>query len=350
LLAVGLSSCASLYPPPYHGPVSDHFDGKRFHNFGAGVDDSIVKALKRELHRPKGRPVWRNWQDASSQVPPRRVGGGQVRVTFVNHATVLIQADSLNILTDPIWSFRASPLSSYGPPRHRPPGVRFEDLPPIDLVLVSHNHYDHMDLHTLRELARTFHPRILVGLGNARFLERNGITGAEDMDWWQSVAITPTVRVSGTPAQHFSARWINDRWRTLWLGFVIDGPSGKIYFAGDTGFNDFFRMVAERFAPFRLVILPIAPGVPQESMGPQHMSAADAVKAYRVLGAPAAVGMHFGTFQQGDEKQEQPTEALEKAIEEAKPCVIRFWALQNGEAVDIPKPPTASSTCRPGSR
>jgi L-ascorbate metabolism protein UlaG (beta-lactamase superfamily) len=274
------------------------------------------------------------------------VGGGQVRVTFVNHATLLIQADSLNILTDPIWSFRASPLSAYGPPRHRSVGVRWEDLPPIDLVLVSHNHYDHMDLHTLRNLARTFHPKILVGLGNAKFLERNGIDGAQDIDWWQTVQITPSVRVAGVPAQHFSARWITDRWRTLWLGFVIDGPSGKLYFAGDTGINDFFRMIGERFAPFRLVMLPIAPGEPPEAMGPQHMSATDAVRAYQMLGATAALGMHFGTFQQGDETQEEPEESLARAIAAATPCVIRFWALKNGEALDVPRETVRDGKCR----
>src|SRR6476469_4916382 len=145
LLALGaLGGCASLVPPRYRGPVSDHFDGKRFHNY----------------------------------VPPARVAGAELRVTFVNHSTVLIQMDSLNILTDPVWSKRVSPVSWTGPKRHRPPGIRFEDLPPIDLVVISHNHYDHMDLRTLRRLAARFHPRIVAGLGNAKYLADTGVPGA----------------------------------------------------------------------------------------------------------------------------------------------------------------------------
>src|SRR5436305_933644 len=156
LLALSLSACATFMVPQYHGPVSDHFDGKHFHNLGLGADDSIVKGLKQELQRPEGRAYWPPLAPSLRDVPPRRVGGGKVRVSFVNHATVLIQTDSLNILTDPIWSRYASP-TTFIAPRHRAPGIRFEDLPPIDLVLVSHNHYDHMDIPTLRRLVKAFH-------------------------------------------------------------------------------------------------------------------------------------------------------------------------------------------------
>jgi L-ascorbate metabolism protein UlaG (beta-lactamase superfamily) len=344
LVAFSLSACASMIVPPYQGPVSDHFDGQRFHNLAPGIDDSIANGIKQELQRPEGRAFWPPWEESPRDVPPRRVGGGRIRVSFVNHATVLIQTDSLNILTDPVWSRYASP-TTFIAPRHRAPGIRFEDLPPIDLVLLSHNHYDHMDVPTLRRLAKKFHPKIITGLGNTKFLERNGIRGAQDIDWWQSVQIAPGFRIAGVPSQHYSARWVNDRWRTLWLGFVLESPSGRLYFAGDTGLGDFFKTIRERFAPFRFVMLPISPGLPVRAMGPQHMSAEDAVKAYRMLGATAAMGIHFGTFQQGDERQHEPAEALKTAIG-AQSCPIRFWALRNGEALDVPAETTRSrSVC-----
>jgi L-ascorbate metabolism protein UlaG (beta-lactamase superfamily) len=202
-----------------------------------------------------------------------------------------------------------------------------------------------MDLATLRRLSKTFHPRILVALGNATFLKARGVTGVEDMDWWQSVEVARGITVTGTPAKHYSARWITDRWRTLWMGFVIQGSSGSVYFAGDTGFGDFFQQVKDRFHRFSIVILPIAPGLPIEAMGPQHMSAADAVKAYQVLGAPAAIGMHYGTFQQGDEQWDQSVALLHQAIAAAKDCRIVFWALRNGEAVEIPSVRSGVKSC-----
>jgi L-ascorbate metabolism protein UlaG (beta-lactamase superfamily) len=261
---------------------------------------------------------------------------GDLRVTFVNHATVLIQMDSLNILTDPVWSKRVSPVSWFGPTRHRPPGIRFEDLPPIDVVVISHNHYDHMDVPTLRRLVRAFHPRIITGLGNARYLAHHGVPGAEDIDWWQSLPVRPNLRVIGVPAQHWSARSLTDQWRTLWLGFVIEGPSGRVYFAGDTGYAEFFAMIHERFPMLRLAILPIAPARPRKAMAPRHLSAEDAVRADEVLDASTAIAMHFGTFQQGQDSESEPVERLQRAIEEAPPPGLRFWALLNGEARWIP--------------
>ncbi len=335
-LLATITACASLAPPRYRGPITDHFDGERFHNYGPDTDEQVSAGIIQELHRPEGRANWAFWENTPPSVPPSRVGNGRVLVTLVNHATVLVQMDSLNILTDPIWSRHASPLASFGPLRHRPPGIEWDSLPPIDLVLVSHNHYDHMDLHTLRRVSRRFHPVILVGLGNAAFLERNGIKGARDMDWWQTVEVKPGIRISGVPAQHYSQRSFTDRWRTLWLGFVIAGPSGRIYFAGDTGLGGFLVSIRERFAPLRLAILPIGPGLPVRAMGPQHMSAGDAIEAYKMLGVTAAFGMHFGTFQQGDETQSGPTEWLKRVID-AQACEINFWSGTNGESWDVPQ-------------
>ena len=336
LLACGALGCARVAAPSYHGEVSDHFDGKRFHNYVRFRDQQIEDALRRAgreiFHR---RGDWPDWEEVVTDVPPKRVGSGALRVTFVNHATVLIQMDSLNILTDPVWSNRISPVRWYGPKRHRPPGIKFEDLPPIDVVLLSHNHYDHMDVPTLRRLVDAFHPRIIAGLGNAAFLARQGIPGAQDIDWWQTTSLAPGIRLSGVPAQHWSARWINDKWRTLWLGFVIEGPGGPIYFAGDTGFGEFFTTIRDRFGPFRFAMLPIAPGRPRDAMAPRHMSAGDAVRAYQVLGVSSAMALHFGTFQQGDDAEHEPVDSLRQAVRDARPCEVRFWALRNGEARSV---------------
>src|SRR5438034_4067188 len=202
--------------PHYRGPASDHYDGERFHNREEAQQGSF---LKWQLTREHG--FWPAWvDDAPGPPPPRRVGGGRLRVTFINHATLLIQIDDLNVLTDPIWSERTSPLSFVGPKRHRAPGIRFDDLPPIDVVLVSHNHYDHLDIPTLRRLQQRDRPRIVTPLGNGALMRRHGVEAAIELDWWQADA-----NVTLVPARHFCARAISDRNRNLWGGFVISGPS-----------------------------------------------------------------------------------------------------------------------------
>ncbi|MFL5562706.1 MAG: MBL fold metallo-hydrolase [Gemmatimonadaceae bacterium] len=352
LASGALAGCATLTAPRYHGPPSDHFDGKHFHNYVRFKDRQINDAIRREVHAITGRRGhWDRWQDVATDVPPARVGGGALRVSFVNHSTVLIQMDSINILTDPVWSGRISPVRWYGPKRHRPPGIQIDDLPPIDVIVISHNHYDHMDLPTLRTLVARFHPRIITGLGNAKYLATQGVPAAEDIDWWQSVALRAGSRITGVPAQHWSARGLTDKWRTLWLGFVIEGPSGAVYFAGDTGYGEFFPLIRDRFSRFRLAILPIAPARPRSAMAPRHMSAGDAVRAARLFGATTNMAMHFGTFQQGDDGEEEPVDSLRAALAAAGACAPRFWALRNGEARLVPAADTtarSATTCTPG--
>lgn len=336
VLVIALSACGPSIAPAYHGPVSDHFDGKHFFNYERTPESQLADAIhKEEPGRHQGH--WDAWQETPTDTPPPRVAGAHLRVTFVNHSTVLVQTESLNVLVDPVWSDRVSPLAWYGPKRHRPPGIRFEDLPPIDLVLISHNHYDHMDLLTLRRLVQAFHPRIVVGLGNTAFLSKNRIAGARDIDWWQSLSIAPGVRLTGVPARHWSARELNDVDRTLWLGFVLETPSGRIYFAGDTGYGQFFTMIHERFPSFRLALLPIAPARPRATMAPRHMSAGDAVRAAELLNVATSVAIHFGTFEQGDDGQEEPVDSLSNALATAP--AVNFLALRNGEWRWIPAAP-----------
>jgi L-ascorbate metabolism protein UlaG (beta-lactamase superfamily) len=293
--------------PPYRGPRSDHFDGRRFHNHQDGWQTE-GSFLKWQLTRTAG--PWRPWiDDPPGSLPERRVENDRVRVTWVNHSTVLLQMDGLNILTDPIWSERCSPVSFAGPKRHRDPGLRFEDLPPIDLVLVSHNHYDHLDLATLRRLPAP----ILVPLGNKALLERHRVRNAEELDWWQTKRVNHAVTVTVVPAQHFSARSLSDRNASLWCGFVISGPSGNVYFAGDTGWGKHFAEIAERFPSIRVALLPIGAYEPRWFMKPAHISPQEAVDAHRILRAKTSVGIHWGTFRLSDEGELDPARELERA-------------------------------------
>jgi L-ascorbate metabolism protein UlaG (beta-lactamase superfamily) len=321
-----------LASPRYRGPRSDHFDGERFHNQDPGWQ-SEGSFLKWMATRKRG--AWREWVDAPyGSRPEATVGDGRVRVTFVNHATMLIQMDGVNILTDPIWSDYTSPIDGVGPKRHRPPGIRFRELPKIDHVLLSHNHYDHLDLPTLHRLRVRHAPHMITMLGNAALLRRNALAGASELDWWQSLPIGNGITITAVPSKHFSARALSDRNATLWGGFVISGPSGNVYFAGDTGWGSHFAQIAERFSPIRLAILPIGAYQPRWFMKPAHISPDEAVEAHQVLGASTSVAMHFGTFQLADDAELQPVEDLRTALDaNGNP---RFWILDFGEGRDVP--------------
>jgi len=325
--------------PGWNGPVTDHFDGTQFHQpepLTIGFSDWLERTLGGSHRGP-----WRDFTDTPpAPPPPARVGDGRLRVTFVNHATVLIQMDEINILTDPIWSEREGPL--VGERRHRPPGVRFEDLPKIDVVLISHNHHDHMDLPTLRRLARRDAPRIYAGLGNAAFLAETGVPGGIDLDWWQSAELAPGTTVTAVVARHMSGRGPFDQDRTLWCGFVVRAPSGSVYFAGDTGIGSHFAEIGRRFPHLRLAILPIGGFKPPWYMREQHLGPADAVAAARVLGASTSMPIHFGTFPNGDEGETEAPTTLRAVLAQSQGEPPRFVILDNGESAEIP-PVTASS-------
>jgi L-ascorbate metabolism protein UlaG (beta-lactamase superfamily) len=330
-LAAGIGCCA-FSAPGYTGPQSDHFDGEVFHNQDPQEPHGFGDLIKWQMTRDRG--PWKEWTDAApGPPPPERVGRGELRVTFINHATTLIQMDGLNILTDPVWSDVVGPALDVGPRRVRPPGIRFEDLPPIDAVVVSHNHYDHMDLPTLRRLMAAHKPRLFAGLGSRVLLRSEGIDGATDLDWWEVADLSPEVRVTGVPATHFSNRGLCDRDNTLWMGFVVSGPAGIAYFAGDTGFGKHFQQIRERFGRIRLAVLPIGAYLPRWFMSPVHIDPEEAVRAHRTLGAATSVAMHFGTFNLADEGQDDPPSDLAKALEKDGG---RFWVLGFGEGRAVP--------------
>lgn len=337
VLAVMAMGCSMFSAPHYRGPTprGASFDGERFQNEEPIETPSFGDVLKWKFNSEPGD--WRGWADEPhGPPPPPRVGPGELRVTFVNHATTLVQIDGLNILTDPVWSDGVGPLSYLGPQRVRPPGIRFEDLPKIDVVVVSHNHYDHLDLPTLRRLGEAHSPRYFVGLGNAAILHAANIGNVAELDWWQTVELRNGVKLTAVPAQHGSNRGIADRNRTLWGGYVFQGEGGYAYFAGDTGFGPHFAQIHERYGPPRLAILPIGAFRPEWFMQPVHVSPAEAVQAHLVLGAHRSVGMHFGTFQLADDGQDEPAEQLVAAREREGVHEDHFWVLGFGEGRDVP--------------
>lgn len=316
-----------LSAPRYRGAKSDHFDGKRFHNLEPTVHAGFGALLKWMATRDEG--PWEEWREIKQTVPAKR--SDALRVTFVNHATLLVQTENVNILTDPIWSDRCSPVQFAGPKRHHAPGIRFEDLPPIDAVILSHNHYDHMDVATLRRLSREHKPRIFAALGNGAYLREQGIENVTELDWWQSAPLAANVRLNSVPAQHFSSRGLADRDMNLWCGWVIETTGGPIFFAGDTGWGSHFEKVKERFGPARLAMLPIGAFRPEWFMCAVHISPRDAVRAAKALEAKVSIPMHFGTFHLGDDGQEEPVAVLREAL--AKEPGVRFEVLGAGESV-----------------
>jgi L-ascorbate metabolism protein UlaG (beta-lactamase superfamily) len=322
--------------PRYYGPVTDHFDGTRFHNAEQPARKRFSDFVRWQLTRKRGE--WNEWTDSEPGAsPPERVNGQDLRVTFINHATVLIQTAGLNILTDPIWSKRASPVTWIGPKRHRSPGLRFEDLPPIDVILLSHNHYDHFDGSTLTRLRDKHHPRFVCGLGNKSQLRRHEIADVTELDWWDTSALSEETIVTCIPAKHFSGRSMSDGDRTLWCGFVIRTASGNIYFAGDTGMGDHFKRIKERFGKFRLVLLPIGAYLPRWFMCPVHISPSEAVQVHRILNPTVSVAIHFGTFALGDDGELEPVTELRKALSDQEATSATFWVLQHGEGRNVPK-------------
>jgi L-ascorbate metabolism protein UlaG (beta-lactamase superfamily) len=328
------AGCAGTQMSGYSGPVSDHFDGTRFFNPGGTAPRSLFEVARWQLTERREA-----WPDAHPSPfpqdrPPRRVEGAALRVAFVGHATFLLQGAGLNILTDPVWSERASPLSFAGPRRVNPPGVAFDDLPPIDVVLVSHGHYDHLDAETLARLWRRDRPRIVAPLGNDAAIRGvdPGIA-VTTADWRDTVPLGNGVEAVLEQVHHWSARGVTDRNRALWCGFVLRGLGDGVFFTGDTGFDEGrpFRRVAERHGPLGLALLPIGAYEPRWFMASQHMNPADAVQAFRLLGARQALGYHWGTFQLTNEGVEQPATDLAAALAAEGMEPARFLAAQPGQ-------------------
>jgi L-ascorbate metabolism protein UlaG (beta-lactamase superfamily) len=323
----------------YTGPVSDHFDGTHFFDPEGTPPKPFRDLLRWQFGPGRQRATWPDWAPSPyADTPPPRVTGDKVRLSFVGHVSWLIQTSGLNILVDPVWSDRASPLSWAGPKRHNDPGIAFDALPPIDIVLVSHGHYDHLDTATLSRLANKFAPRVITPLGNDVTMRAADPTiKAEAFDWHDRVELGHGLAVTLVPTRHWSARGLFDRNKALWASFVLETPVGKIYIVCDSGYGEgrHFRRVAEMYGPLRLAVLPIGAYEPRWFMKDQHMNPSDAVQALADCGAAQALAHHHGTFQLTDEAIDAPAIALNAALDEVAMPRERFMTLRPGQVVEL---------------
>ena len=323
-------------------PVSDHGDGARFFNPAGRLQARSFFALPRwwwqRLVLREGSHWPRTMPPPQKPVLPENLSAGQLAVTFIGHSTFLLQLPGLNILTDPVFATRAGPLGWLGPKRVRPPALRLAELPRIHVVLLSHNHYDHLDLAALRWLSRQHRSVVVTTLGNKNWLAARGVADVVELDWWQSHKARAGLGITCTPAQHFAARAPWDRCRTLWGGFMLRAATGRIFFAGDTGWAPHFAEIKTRLGAPALALLPIGAYEPRWFMEPVHMNPDEAVRAHLALGARQSIGMHFSTFQLTNEDIAEPLAALAvaRAAHGVEPAA--FTTLDFGETrlFDLP--------------
>lgn len=311
-------------------PKSDHYDGKKF--FLPWGDDlkGFFTVLKWKW---TSEPVKWPEQVKNKNFPLRPLTPTEkINATWINHATFLLQLPGVNVLTDPVFSERTSPYSFMGPKRVREPGIPFDVLPPIDVVVISHNHYDHMDIEALKMIDDKFHPLFLVPLGDEKHLLEAKIQNVKALDWWEEVRVKD-VRLIFAPSQHWSARQLWDKNECLWGSWMIDNGAQKVYFAGDTGYGKHFLDIKSRLGSPDLALLPIGAYKPRWFMQYYHLNPEEAVKAHLDLGADRSVAMHFGTFQLTDEGIDEPVNDLREALTKLQVSESKFLILDQGQAI-----------------
>lgn len=319
----------------YQGEKSDHFDGVCFHSHAEPPPKTMMELTWMLLGQTRKR--WPAFEGSHGQdKPPERVHN--IRVSSSGHSSILLQVAGQNILIDPVWSERVSPLAFAGPRRVHAPGIAFDDLPPIDTVLVTHNHYDHLDGPTLARLWQRFRPRIIAPLGNEPIIRRYDPTiEAETYDWGDRVGLSDRLNVHLEPAFHWSGRGIRDRRMALWCAFVLTSDSGVVYHIGDTAYGDgsIFRAIRFKYGPPKLALLPIGAYEPRWFMAAQHINPAEAVQIMEDCGATNALGHHWGTFQLTHEPMDAPAADLAKALAERQIRRDRFRPLMPGQPAEL---------------
>lgn len=313
-----------------HPSNSDHFDGKRFFNPEHPQVQTLWDGLKLFSSSKSAK-----WPERVANHPKFKLdhdlSQDDVAVTFVNHATLLIQAQGYNILTDPVWSERVSPFRFIGPKRVRKPGISLGELPKIDLILVSHNHYDHMDIDTLKILIQRDQPHIFVPIGDKKRIEKLGAKLVISMDWWDETHLDTKLKIIFTPTQHFSSRGLFDRNKSLWGSFVIQLLDKKIYFGGDAGYSNFYQQIYQRLGHMDLAFLPIGAYEPRWFMKSVHMNPADAVQAHLDLHSKQSIAIHFNTFQLTAEAIDQPEKDLMQALMQQQIDAASFLVIKEGQ-------------------
>ena len=373
ILAIPISAIVlgwAISAPRYKGAISDHFDGKQFFNPSGQNAKGASDAFKWQTSKREKTP-WAAIQDFEFGEKPATDFGNipksdipnptsntpsiqnafstnlsNLRVTFIGHSTVLLQFDGWNILTDPVWYERSSPVQWAGPKRIKPAGIRLEDLPPIHLILQSHNHWDHLDINNLKKIYQKHKPQIVTSLGISQFLKQHGIEKSVDLDWNETFLVKKGANTEGSPfseltvaclpAQHFSGRGIPDRNATLWSSFMVSSPTlGNIYFGGDSGYAPFFKTIGAQFGTIRLALLPIGAFKPEWFMSPIHCTPAEAVQIHVDIHAEKTLAIHHGTFPLADDGQQEPVDELKKALILRGLSEDDFFVLKEGKFRDL---------------
>ena len=305
----------------FHNP----FPGFEEKGFGDFIQWSVIDRIK---GKKPDKPDSYDFPIVENDGKFLRENESEFTVTWVGHSTLLIQIDGMNILTDPIWSDRCSPVQFAGPKRHVKPGIKLENLPKIDAIIISHNHYDHLDRLTIEHFGND--PVYFIPLGIGEFLEDLDITNYEELDWWDDLTLNG-LKFNCVPSQHFSNRGMLDRNKTLWCGWVIQGKSETIYFAGDTGYFPGFVEIGEKFAPITVAAIPIGAYLPRWFMSPVHVSPQQAIQAFVDVKAEYFVPIHWGTFELADEPLDNPPKVLKQEIERLNLDSDKFAILHHGE-------------------
>jgi L-ascorbate metabolism protein UlaG (beta-lactamase superfamily) len=318
------------------------FRNGRFEALPEGKGKGLLDVLKwKWTSRPKPWPKWRDNEKELTALPKsNELTLHQASATWINHSTLLLKVDGLTILTDPVFSDFVGPLRLFlgwglGIKRTTPPAQKLESLPPIDIVLISHNHYDHLDAFSIKTLFSLYNPLFITPLGNASLLKSLGCTRVIELDWWENYPINPDFNIGLTPALHWSQRTLWDTCRALWGGFVIRSKSLKIFFAGDTGYHSHFQKIYEKYGPMDLSLLPIGAYEPRWFLKEVHMDPADAVQAHLDLHSKLSVGIHFGTFRLTDEGIDDPIHELKIALVKAQINPLSFIAPSLGQTIFI---------------
>lgn len=306
---------------------SKHYRRGKFHNTPEKETGCHVSGILKFLRTEKWG-TWPAWVENTAT--PSLQKADETVITFINHASFLIEVGNLKVLIDPVFSTRAGPLGWFGPKRRRAPGLAFEDLPAIDVVLITHNHYDHLDFRTLKALQKRFSPKIIVPVGDKAWLTQLGINNIEEMDWWQSLALGEGAQVHFVPAQHFSGRGLFDRDKSFWGGYVLEHPNLSLFHAGDTGYGHHFKEVGQRFK-IDVALLPIGAYKPSWFLSYVHMNPGEAVQAHQDLGARQSYAMHYKTFCLSALNYLEAEEDLSKALEGKGG--VSFHTLEVGESV-----------------
>ena len=314
-------------------PPSDHFNGKTFfqaHHLHSGRHRDLLRWQLTAKSTPWPRRV-----EIPTQPPPPTPKHDDVVITWIGHASFLLQSTRLNLLIDPVFSERASPFRWLGPRRAHAPGAVIADLPRIDAVRISHDQYDHFDSASLRRLAQEHDPVFIAPLRHSDLLSAIGARRIVELDWWESreLADAGAATCTFTPAKHWSNRFGSRRNHRLWGGFYLNLGPKRIWFVGDSGYDaEIFRAVRDRCGPPDLALVPIGAYEPRWFMAPMHMNPAEAIQAHRDVGARRSIGMHWGTFQLTDEGREEPVCALMKAREAAGLPPGDFSVMEPGES------------------